>query len=155
MSFPSSSTRSSATSTTAAYTRSISVQDLVKRKIEDLRGMRTQLNRILEDQNQNHIQIHRICELYVQAYDVVNMHSTVFSPIRRVPTEIVHYIFKPAVQSDSDQYPFPSTLVSITHVNREWRHLALSTPSLWSKLHITLPRYPFPQRVTGRATGLP
>lgn len=70
-----------------------------------------------------------------------------------LPTEIIGTIFShacsltmlPASQQEDDQNfknktMTPHTALTITHVCRFWREVALTTPSMWSYIHIYVPR---------------
>ncbi|KAF8891511.1 hypothetical protein CPB85DRAFT_1332202 [Mucidula mucida] len=56
------------------------------------------------------------------------------SPIRRLPTEVLGIIFASACTSfPRNEYKTP---LSISLVCSKWRDMALSTPSLWTHIHI-------------------
>ncbi|KAJ8088709.1 hypothetical protein PM082_013952 [Marasmius tenuissimus] len=79
-------------------------------------------------------------------------YKSAMNPIRRLPNEIVGYIFRLSVDADVDPTTlmsrldrnqlFPSTLDTkrlpwtLGQVCRRWRHLALSLPNLWTTIDI-------------------
>ncbi|KDQ62007.1 hypothetical protein JAAARDRAFT_123034, partial [Jaapia argillacea MUCL 33604] len=65
---------------------------------------------------------------------------SLLAPIRRLPPEIISKIFAHTLGPglvDPLKHPLP---VLLTHVCSYWRHIALSTPTLWSSLSVE-PRY--------------
>ncbi|KAF8907588.1 hypothetical protein CPB85DRAFT_830139 [Mucidula mucida] len=57
-----------------------------------------------------------------------------FSPIRQLPTEILGIIFASACSScQEDEYKTP---LSISLVCSKWRHIAMSTPTLWTNIYV-------------------
>ncbi|KAI0045416.1 hypothetical protein FA95DRAFT_1477356, partial [Auriscalpium vulgare] len=72
------------------------------------------------------------------------------SPISRLPTELIAYIFillsnidrpsYPAAISGSPTYPCAPTLgwIAVTHVCRLWREIALDYPSLWANVEFAM-----------------
>ncbi|KAF5338708.1 hypothetical protein D9611_013346 [Ephemerocybe angulata] len=67
----------------------------------------------------------------------VKAHRAVISLARRLPDDVYQEIFPYCLPVGS--YPTPNPLdapIVLTHVCRRWRHIAHSTPRLWSRLHI-------------------
>ncbi|KAJ7441969.1 hypothetical protein B0H11DRAFT_2292257 [Mycena galericulata] len=70
----------------------------------------------------------------------IDAHLALVSPVRRLPDDVVREIFVAALPSDrnaimsEDEAP-----LLLSHISQGWRNLALSTPRLWSTLHIVTP----------------
>ncbi|KAJ3501960.1 hypothetical protein NLJ89_g9104 [Agrocybe chaxingu] len=74
-----------------------------------------------------------------------SMHSyrALLSPIRRLPRDLLQEIFLaclPRKRNPSMSIDEPPML--LTHVCRQWRHVALHTPRLWAAIHIPIPSVP-------------
>jgi len=66
----------------------------------------------------------------------IGLHEALISPLRRYPDilqEIFHHCLPAAHDATMKSSEAPLLL---THICRDWRHLALSTPSLWSSILI-------------------
>ncbi|KAF5335772.1 hypothetical protein D9611_009683 [Ephemerocybe angulata] len=75
--------------------------------------------------------------------DYVSSHQALLSPIRRMPLEILHAIFRHCLPTEHNAVM--NTVAApllLTHVCRQWRDLAIGMPLLWSSLHIPIPHYP-------------
>src|SRR5271155_4400079 len=58
---------------------------------------------------------------------------------RRLPEDILREIFQLGLPTDRNAYPSKKTAPLIfTHICRRWRRVAISTPSLWSTIHIRI-----------------
>ncbi|KDQ18254.1 hypothetical protein BOTBODRAFT_143866 [Botryobasidium botryosum FD-172 SS1] len=74
-----------------------------------------------------------------------------FSPIHRLPTELLSQIFLIGALEDIRALrPLPLSTLAVSHVCRLWRQTSLSTPSLWTLFHSRLP-----VELASRAQGLP
>ncbi|KAJ2933873.1 hypothetical protein H1R20_g3243, partial [Candolleomyces eurysporus] len=82
----------------------------------------------------------------------INKHSTLLSPMSRIPLEIQQYIFEHAVNSSGNSRT--RTVLTISSVCGQWRHGALKTSSLWSHISITLPKYPLPHQFYWEREGI-
>lgn len=72
-------------------------------------------------------------------------YSTILSPIRRIPSDILKHIFYLCLPTNHN--PVMSVTEApllLIRICRFWRSTALSCHGLWAKLHIALPPYPFP-----------
>ncbi|KAF6752390.1 hypothetical protein DFP72DRAFT_904769 [Ephemerocybe angulata] len=75
--------------------------------------------------------------------DYVSSHRALLSPIRRMPLEILHAIFRHCLPTEHNAVMNPvAAPLLLTHVCRQWRDLAIGMPLLWSSLHIPIPHYP-------------
>ncbi|THU90870.1 hypothetical protein K435DRAFT_246391 [Dendrothele bispora CBS 962.96] len=70
----------------------------------------------------------------------IHKHRQLLSPIRRLPAEIIAELFTfclPATHPPTRDLSEPPLLLTL--VCKQWREIALSTPCLWSALHIYIP----------------
>ncbi|KAF8903869.1 hypothetical protein CPB84DRAFT_1773585 [Gymnopilus junonius] len=68
----------------------------------------------------------------------VDKYHLLLSPIRRLPDDALHEIFYHCLSTHRNPIISSSEApVLLTHVCRKWRAIALSSPRLWSQLHIT------------------
>lgn len=58
------------------------------------------------------------------------------SPIFRLPTELLHLIFTCTVLEDGNK------TITVTHVCRQWRQIALSSPGLWTSVSLLRGSWP-------------
>ncbi|KAK7043187.1 hypothetical protein VNI00_008541 [Paramarasmius palmivorus] len=71
----------------------------------------------------------------------IDNHIPLVAPIRRIHADILREIFIHSIPLHD--VPFPRTLdapLLFTAVCRLWREVAVSTPELWNRIHIALPR---------------
>ncbi|KAJ2914937.1 hypothetical protein MD484_g5493, partial [Candolleomyces efflorescens] len=76
---------------------------------------------------------------------VVEQHSAILSPIKRMPTYILSLIFLTCLQSRpflEGRSRHPAVIIS--HVCHQWRTIALDSPLLWSKINISMFHSPYP-----------
>ena len=65
-----------------------------------------------------------------------------FSPFRRLPVDIIREIFSACIDRTRNPTLAPSTAPTLlTHISSGLRHLALSTPELWTAIHIPITKY--------------
>ncbi|KIM41496.1 hypothetical protein M413DRAFT_72067, partial [Hebeloma cylindrosporum] len=72
--------------------------------------------------------------------ETINDHNIILSPARRLPRDVLHEIFlhclpvhhNPVIKSS--QAP-----LLLTQICSSWRAIALSSPRLWSKIHVPFP----------------
>ncbi|KAJ3500478.1 hypothetical protein NLJ89_g9776 [Agrocybe chaxingu] len=70
----------------------------------------------------------------------ITKHETILSPIRRVPADVLGEIFGHCLPTHRNPLFLSSEAPILpSHVCRSWRAVALSTPSLWGRLHVSLP----------------
>jgi hypothetical protein len=77
----------------------------------------------------------------------VEEHSALLSPIRRVPNDILSLIFLASLPRNSHFQKLTKLsgihpALVLSHVCRRWRHMSLSTPSLWSVINIDISQMP-------------
>ncbi|KAF6763718.1 hypothetical protein DFP72DRAFT_873247 [Ephemerocybe angulata] len=67
----------------------------------------------------------------------VEAHRAIISLARRLPDDVYQEIFPYCIPAGSYATPNPlEAPIVLTHVCRRWRHIAHSTPRLWSRLHM-------------------
>ncbi|KAJ8073344.1 hypothetical protein PM082_011616 [Marasmius tenuissimus] len=94
----------------------------------------------------------------------VDLHRVLLSPSRRVPTDIWRLIFIECLPNNLYGLCTRTTKdapLLLTAVCRSWREIALSTPNLWTSIHIYLPAPPvtmpdkdYIAKLRGRKKGL-
>ncbi|KAK0462335.1 uncharacterized protein EV420DRAFT_1524030 [Desarmillaria tabescens] len=87
--------------------------------------------------------------------EAISERRKILSPVRRLPSEILHHIFLDTIdfpvqysQSKSnnahwDFHPTQSSLWLIASVSKRWRNVALSSPKLWSFVNISFTQLTF------------
>jgi len=91
----------------------------VDQEIEDLKALRAKLTLEIED------------------------HRSLLSPVPHLPTDILQEIFVSCLPTE--HYPVVSRYEApllLTQVCKNWRNIVLSTPHLWSAIHIPIPSLP-------------
>ncbi|KAF8200038.1 hypothetical protein K438DRAFT_1759068 [Mycena galopus ATCC 62051] len=84
----------------------------------------------------------------------VDAHKTLLSPVRRLPLDIIEEIFMACLPSHRNcVMSAQEAPVILGRICSSWRALSLSTPRLWSRLHIVEPSYPYSSSYTS-ADGL-
>jgi F-box-like len=74
----------------------------------------------------------------------VNQHQALISPLRRLPPELLQVIFVWCLPSHRNAVMHASEApVLLGRVCSEWRQISLSTPEVWSSLHIVPPNINF------------
>ncbi|KAJ7208760.1 hypothetical protein B0H12DRAFT_1158337, partial [Mycena haematopus] len=61
----------------------------------------------------------------------------ILSPLRRMPPEILGEIFSWTIPALPDRTRYSPWF--LTHISRRWREIAVSTPSLWSRVVVDFP----------------
>ncbi|KAF6763768.1 hypothetical protein DFP72DRAFT_745097, partial [Ephemerocybe angulata] len=68
-------------------------------------------------------------------------HEALVHPIRRIPDELLQEIFQHCLPTrHMPTLSNRSAPILLTRVSRPWRALAFGTPTLWTSLHIPIPR---------------
>ena len=74
---------------------------------------------------------------------IINDHNIILAPARRLPPDVLHEIFFHCLPTRHN--PIMKHLESpllLTRICSSWRAIALSSPRIWSKIHIPLPGDP-------------
>jgi len=96
------------------------------------------------------IEIERLCALVENLkikrqsiQEIVDVHNTILSPVRRLPIDVLHEIFFRCLPTHRNPIMKSSEApVLLTRICSSWRAIALSSPRIWSKIHIPLPGDP-------------
>ena len=73
----------------------------------------------------------------------IDDHNIILSPVRRLPLDVLHEIFFHCLPTHRNPIMTSSeSPVLLTRICRSWRAIALSSPRIWSKIHIPLPGDP-------------
>ncbi|KAK7434050.1 hypothetical protein VKT23_020376 [Stygiomarasmius scandens] len=76
-----------------------------------------------------------------QEHDKVDAHPRLPSAFRLIPPEILAEIFVRCLPKDRNpKYSLSEPPLSLGLVCRDWREVCLSTPRLWSSIHVPFPR---------------
>ncbi|RXW17684.1 hypothetical protein EST38_g8171 [Candolleomyces aberdarensis] len=80
---------------------------------------------------------------------VVEQHSILLSPMKRMPTDILSSIFLACLPRRHFYQGMPMSkqhpTVIICHVCQQWRRVALESPLLWNRIHLGMPLKPHPR----------
>ncbi|KAJ7617444.1 hypothetical protein DFH06DRAFT_1306823 [Mycena polygramma] len=75
-------------------------------------------------------------------------HEALISPIRQLPSDVIGEIFMACIPSDQNPVMSAQTApLLLGRICSEWRAITLSTPRLWSSIHIAEPPESLPQHV--------
>ncbi|KAJ6561811.1 hypothetical protein B0H19DRAFT_1026608 [Mycena capillaripes] len=74
----------------------------------------------------------------------IDAHSALLSPIRRVPDDVLREIFVASLpETNNAVISSRESPLLLCGVTSGWRQVALSTPWLWSSLHLVIPDEPY------------
>ena len=74
---------------------------------------------------------------------IINDHNIILSPVRRLPPDVLHEIFFHCLPTHRNPVMKSSeSPLLLTRICSSWRYIALSSPQIWSKIHIPLPGDP-------------
>ena len=74
---------------------------------------------------------------------IIEDHNIILSPVRRLPPDVLHEIFFHCLPTHRNPIMTSSeSPVLLTRICSSWRAIALSSPRIWSKIHIPLPGDP-------------
>ncbi|KIM41498.1 hypothetical protein M413DRAFT_445486 [Hebeloma cylindrosporum] len=72
--------------------------------------------------------------------EVISDHKVILSPVRRLPPDVLHEIFFHCLPTDRNPVMKHSeSPLLLTRICHSWRAIALSSPRIWSKVHVPLP----------------
>ncbi|KAF7364798.1 hypothetical protein MVEN_00349800 [Mycena venus] len=78
----------------------------------------------------------------------VAAHKALISPIRQLPVDLVREIFVACIPTDSNAVMSAKEApLLLGRICSSWRTIALSTPRLWSSIHIAVPHDKLPHHV--------
>ena len=96
------------------------------------------------------IEIQRLCDLLEamkikrqSIQKIIEDHNIILSPVRRLPPDVLHNIFFHCLPTHRNPIMKSSeSPVLLTRICSSWKAIALSSPRIWSKIHIPLPGDP-------------
>ncbi|KDR80437.1 hypothetical protein GALMADRAFT_277604 [Galerina marginata CBS 339.88] len=108
------------------------VRDLLSNPLQDLQSKDKELERL--DKTLKHLQKERDI-----IQESINEYATILSPIRRIPSDILHEIFYHCLSTHRNPImSITEAPLLLTRICGPWRTMALSSNRIWSKLHIPL-----------------
>ncbi|KDR80436.1 hypothetical protein GALMADRAFT_1199674 [Galerina marginata CBS 339.88] len=108
------------------------VRDLLSNPLQDLQSKDKELERL--DKALKHLQKERDT-----IQESINEYATILSPIRRIPSDILHEIFYHCLSTHRNPImSITEAPLLLTRICGPWRTMALSSHRIWSKLHIPL-----------------
>ncbi|KAJ7904282.1 hypothetical protein B0H14DRAFT_595633 [Mycena olivaceomarginata] len=109
------------------------LNDSLKLALKCLDQLDTEISRLLAALDQLMGQRERLC-------DEIAAHKALVSPARRMPRDIMQEIFIACLPTDRNPVMASAEApILLGHICDAWRHISLSTPRLWSSLHIVIP----------------
>jgi hypothetical protein len=115
-----------------------------------IREVKESLKAPLIELQEIEIEIQRLCEL-VETMKIkreaiqkrIDDHNIILSSVRRLPLDVLHEIFFHCLPTHRNPIMSSSeSPVLLTRICSSWRAIALSSPRIWSKIHIPLPGDP-------------
>jgi hypothetical protein len=88
---------------------------------------------------------------------IINDHNIILAPARRLPPDVLHEIFFHCLPTRHNPImKYSESPLLLTRICNSWRAIALSSPRIWSKIHIPLPGDPsLSESCTGIITDEP
>ncbi|KAJ7157558.1 hypothetical protein C8R43DRAFT_402159 [Mycena crocata] len=120
------------------------------KRIHDLlQGPHREISDLDEEIDRTHSLLEELIRKRETLADFISAHLAVVSPARRLPEDIVRNIFMECIPLERNpliiQQDPPILLCQICSA---WRNLALSTPRLWTAVHVVIPNQPKVQVLT-------
>jgi hypothetical protein len=115
-----------------------------------IREVKESLRAPLLELQEIEIEIQRLCEL-VETMKIkretiqkrIDDHNVILAPVRRLPLDVLHEIFFHCLATHRNPIMKSSeSPVLLTRICSSWRAIALSSPRIWSKIHIPFPGDP-------------
>ncbi|KAJ6526969.1 hypothetical protein DFH09DRAFT_165321 [Mycena vulgaris] len=107
-------------------------------------GPTLQLKRIDDEIADMYKAIDRLTKERVHLSGYVEAHKALVSPVRRLPLDIIQEIFMACIPSHRNcVMSAREAPVLLGRICSSWRSMSLSTPRLWTKLHIVEPTRPY------------
>ena len=115
-----------------------------------IREVKESLKAPLIELQEIEIEIQRLCEL-VETMKIkretiqkrIDDHNVILAPVRRLPLDVLHEIFFHCLPTHRNPIMKSSeSPILLTRICHSWRAVALSSPRIWSKIHIPLPGDP-------------
>ncbi|KAJ7613161.1 hypothetical protein FB45DRAFT_1065246 [Roridomyces roridus] len=109
------------------------IQDIVGEKRQQADGLAKEITRI-------RALLQGLVTRHGQFISSIDAHLVLLSPARRLPDDVLGGIFTACVPCDrAASLNGADAPLLLCHISQRWRSIALSTPLLWSSLHIVAP----------------
>ncbi|KAJ3528839.1 hypothetical protein NMY22_g9249 [Coprinellus aureogranulatus] len=102
-----------------------------RQEVEDLRKTLVKVGAELE------LKISELRCKRSQHIDFIAQNLYITSPARRIPSDILSMIFQECVNAPSP-HSSTHTAVTLSHVSRNWRRVALNMPRMWTALNLSI-----------------
>ncbi|KAJ7741294.1 hypothetical protein B0H16DRAFT_1032256 [Mycena metata] len=100
-----------------------------------------QLKRLRDEIAELHKTLHKLEEEHHSLLAHVDAHKALLSPVRRLPLDVIQEIFIACMPTHRNCVMSAlEAPVLLGRICRSWREISLSTPRLWSRLHIAEPQ---------------
>ena len=108
--------------------------------IQEVKELLTKSNQELLEA---HAEVLRFKEKAECLQQLVNSYRAILSPCRSIPQDILREIFYHCLPTHRNSIMSAADApVVLTRVCSLWRSVALTTPCIWAKIHIPIPRHP-------------
>ncbi|KAK7043127.1 hypothetical protein VNI00_008481 [Paramarasmius palmivorus] len=115
------------------------IRELILGREKRLQAIQDEISKLQEEQNE------------VKVF--IENHRTLVSPIRRLHADILREIFHRCIPERLPRCRAQEAPLLLTRVCRAWREVTIATPSLWNRIHISLPR-PYDPPITDKFRSL-
>ncbi|KAJ7500308.1 hypothetical protein B0H11DRAFT_804914 [Mycena galericulata] len=124
------------------YTNSVPSDSECKGIFDLLAGPRVEAADLTQEINRLQSLLEELAKQRDHLNHFIDSHLALVSPARRLPDDVVREIFVAALPSDRNAIMSGSEApLLLCHISQRWRNLALSTPRLWTSLHIIIPSF--------------
>ncbi|KAJ7134921.1 hypothetical protein C8R43DRAFT_956149 [Mycena crocata] len=105
------------------------IRDIIATPMQELSNVTTEMSRLK-------IRLDQLADKRDQLTEFIDSHLALVSMARKVPHDIVREIFNAALPENGNLTSLIDSPLQFTHICRDWRHLALSMPELWTSIHV-------------------
>ncbi|KAJ7500306.1 hypothetical protein B0H11DRAFT_804904 [Mycena galericulata] len=122
------------------YTNSVPSDSECQRIFDFLAGPRMEAAHLTQEIERLQSLLEELAKKRDHLNHFIDSHLALVSPARRLPDDVVREIFVAALPSDRNAIMSEEEApLLLSHISQSWRNLALSTPRLWTTLHIVIP----------------
>lgn len=109
------------------------ISQLISKPIEELRGLDEEIARLMSRLDELRLERDK-----VEAY--VDPHRVLLTPVRRLPPDILGEIFVHCLPTDRNPTrSLAEAPLLLGMICRSWRDISLSTPRVWTGIHVYIP----------------